>query len=89
MLKITTSTQFKKDLKKIENSKDNLIKTKEIILKLASNKKLSTKNKDHKLKGNFKNFRECHITPDLLLIYSIGVDYIFLSRLGTHSELFK
>ena len=44
---------------------------------------------DHALTGNWAGFRECHIKPDLLLIYEkIGVDVLVLVRLGSHSRLF-
>jgi mRNA interferase YafQ len=50
---------------------------------------LERKYKDHKLKGRFKNRRECHIEPDWLLIYKIEGETIFFERTGSHSELFK
>ena len=44
---------------------------------------------DHGLTGNWIGFRECHIKPDLLLIYEkVGADILMLVRLGSHSELF-
>ena len=46
--------------------------------------------RDHALVGNWKNYRECHIKPDLLLVYKfIDMDILHLARLGSHSELFK
>ena len=46
--------------------------------------------KDHALLGNYTGFRECHILPDWLLIYSINKSELILtaSRTGTHSDLF-
>ena len=46
--------------------------------------------KDHELIGDFKGCRECHITPDWLLIYEIYEDelILYLTRTGTHSDLF-
>lgn len=49
---------------------------------------LPEKYRDHELKGNWQGFRECHIKPDLLLIYELGERDIQLVRLGSHSELF-
>lgn len=53
-------------------------------------KKLPEKNKDHKLQEKFTDSRECHITPDLLLIYEIENDelLLYLTDTGTHSDLF-
>lgn len=62
----------------------------DVILKLCENKKLESKYKDHKLKGSLKKLRECHVKPDLLLIYDKMEDLLILKaiNLGSHSELF-
>ena len=56
---------------------------------LAMGQPLAEKHKDHSLIGNYKGCRECHITPDWLLIYEISDDEIilYLTRTGTHSDL--
>ena len=51
--------------------------------------KLEDKYKDHQLKGNMKDFRECHIKPDLLLVYMIEDNVLKLVDIGSHSELFN
>ena len=43
----------------------------EVILKLITGEELPAKNRDHVLSGNYNGFRECHVTPDWLLIYSL------------------
>ncbi len=48
---------------------------------------LPAKNKDHSLSGNFVGKRECHISPDWLLIYQIIGNELYLVRTGTHSDL--
>ena len=57
---------------------------------LSNNIKLPAEYKDHQLTGNWKDFRECHIKPDWLLVYSIHNDTLILtlSRTGTHSDIF-
>jgi len=50
---------------------------------------LESKNKDHNLSGNYAGFRECHISPDWLLIYRYCDKYLELYRTGTHSDLFR
>lgn len=72
----------------VENSfdKDLLLG---VINKLQKQEPLELKHKDHKLRGNFKECRECHIKPNLLLIYQIKKDNLHLIRLGSHSQLFK
>ncbi len=62
----------------------------EVVNKLAEGIVLEPKYKYHELSGDFKGLRECHITPDWLLIYQV-VDnelVLYLSRTGTHSDLF-
>lgn len=89
--KVMPTTQFKKDLKKIQKQNKNIKLLSEIIDLLADGKSLPEKNRDHELSGNFKGFRECHIQPDWLLIYEISDNelILFLTRTGSHSDLFK
>lgn len=90
MYKIKPSFKFQKDLKKIEKRGYDLSLLKNVLKILASGEALPAKNRDHQLKGNFVNCRECHITPDWLLIYEIVEEdlYLYLTRTGTHSDLF-
>lgn len=85
---IVWTTQFKKDYKSaIRKNKDiNLLDN--VIKILASGSLLPAKYRDHQLIGNYADFRECHIQPDLLLIYKIQKDLPILTRTGSHSELF-
>ena len=56
---------------------------------LANGTKLDEKYKDHLLTGDYGGFRECHITPDWLLVYQyMEQELLLLSRTGTHSDLF-
>ena len=88
MLKLNLTSQFKRDLKlcKKRNYDINLLNT--IIDTLRIPAALPPKNKDHVLRGNYVGRRECHITPDWLLIYRIDKDEIYLDRTGTHADLF-
>jgi mRNA interferase YafQ len=61
----------------------------DVLFKLLNDIELETKYKDHQLKGNMKEFRECHIKPDLLLVYGIIDDALELVNIGSHSEVFK
>ncbi len=90
MLKIVYTTQFKKDYKKLNKTGYDLTKINHVINLLANNEKLSDKYKDHKLQGKFSQYRECHIEPDLLLVYRIENNnlILILYRTGSHSELF-
>ena len=62
----------------------------EVIEILANGQSLPEKYKDHNLIGDYADCRECHITPDWLLIYKTSKDelILYLTRTGTHSDLF-
>ncbi len=61
-----------------------------VIDLLAAGKELPARYKDHNLSGDYKNCRECHITPDWLLVYEIKEKelLLYLIRTGTHSDIF-
>lgn len=88
MLKIELTNAIKKDLKKYKHQKEILIELQEIIGFLTKKKSLPTKHRDHNLTGNWVHHRECHVRNDILLIYKVEDDILFLSRFGSHSELF-
>lgn len=86
---IIYSKDYKKTIKKIDKS---LLPEIEYVLnKLANDEILEVKFKDHQLKGEYKDFRECHIKPNLLLVYKKDKNLLILIafRLGSHSEIFK
>ena len=61
----------------------------QVINALRNDTALPTRYRDHSLRGKFEGCRECHIRPDLLLVYKYeGDDVMVLERLGSHSELF-
>jgi len=90
MYRVKPTTKFQKDLKRAAKRGYDLSLLAEVIVLLASGQPLPEKYLDHLLKGNYKDSRECHITPDWLLIYRIKEDtlFLYLTRTGTHSDLF-
>lgn len=91
MLKPKYSKKFKKDIKRFEHQKTAMLSLREVIECLLRQKSLDEKFYDHSLGGNWINHRECRVKPDMLLIYKIdeNFEYLFLERLGSHSELFR
>jgi len=89
MYSIFRTASFKKQYKKLSPNDKELLK--EVIILLAQNIELKEKYKDHKLTGTFKDLRECHVKPDLLLIYNINDDILELAlvQVGNHNSLFK
>ncbi len=88
MLSIRPTSQFKKDLKKAIKQGRNIKSLERVLEQLANMELLPPACKDHKLKGNWQDFRECHIEPDWLLIYTITDFELRPARLGTHADLF-
>ena len=91
MYTVKPTKKFSKDLKRDEKRGYEIDLLTEVIKKLAAGEKLEEKHQDHPLKGNYNGCRECHITPDWLLIYKISKVklILYLTRTGTHSDLFN
>lgn len=91
MYRIIPTGRFRKDLKTIIKRGYDMNLLNEVVTKLSNGEKLPEKNKDHALVGNYVGKRECHITPDWLLIYEIDGEQLilYLTRTGTHSDLFN
>jgi mRNA interferase YafQ len=86
MRTIDRSKAFKRDFKKHGAIETSLI---EVLYKLLNDESLPSKYRDHALTGDWEGFRECHVKPDLLLIYQQNEKMeLVLARLGSHSELF-
>ncbi len=87
---VKPSKKFQKDLKRVKSRGYRIDLLTEVIQLLADGKILPEQYLDHALSGKFIGCRECHITPDWLLIYEIdkGELLLYLTRTGTHSDLF-
>ena len=90
MLTIKYQAAFKKDYKRIVKRGYDMRLLEKVIELLANQKPLPEKNRDHQLSGDYAGCRECHITPDWLLIYEVGDEelILYLTRTGSHSDLF-
>lgn len=90
MLTIKYQSAFKKDYKRIVKRGYDIRLLEEVISILANREPLPEKFRDHSLLGKYTGCRECHITPDWLLIYEIDGDelILYLTRTGAHSDLF-
>lgn len=90
MYKIRPSAKFQKDLRRIQKRGYDISLLTNVLKILADGKPLPDKYRDHNLTGNYKDCRECHITPDWLLIYEISENdlILYLTRTGSHSDLF-
>jgi len=91
MRTINWTSAFKKDYKREMKGQYGKVLVNElasIVGALANDESLSVRHRDHALVGNWKDFRDCHIRPDLILIYrKPDGENLDLVRLGSHSEL--
>lgn len=90
--KFTPTTKFKKDYKKVSKNLKKRVALENCFELLAKNgsESIPQKMHPHQLIGNYKGYYECHILPDLLLIWEEFEEEkeIILHRVGSHSELF-
>lgn len=88
--KLVYTKKFEKDIKSLKKQNKDLTELFDVIDVIAKGETLDKKYKDHKLAGNFNEYRECHIENDFLLVYKIEKDklILILYRAGTHSEIF-
>ena len=84
------SSRFKSDYKKLKNNKRFIQEFERVIELLENWERLEKKYYDHNLEGKLSNFRECHIFPDILIVYKISEKGLILQllRVGSHSEIF-
>lgn len=90
-LKIIWISKFKRDYKLAMKRGYPIEALDDVIRLLAKDGALPEKYRDYALTGGWKGFRECHIQPDWLVVYSIQNDVLTLTlvRTGTHSDLFN
>jgi mRNA interferase YafQ len=92
MRRIERTGAFRRDFKREKRGQhrrdiDSLVSN--VVSLLAEDKPLSEKNRDHSLSGEWRDHHECHLKPDLLLIYrKPDAEVLQLVRIGSHSELF-
>ena len=89
MLQPTYTRQFERDLPKMLKRGKDKEKIKKVIRLPVREDRLPQSCRDHKLVGNYKGRRDCHIEPDWLLIYKYLGQEIIFERTGGHSDLFK
>jgi mRNA interferase YafQ len=80
---------FRKDELKVKLTDEQYAKRIKYLSLILQGKDLPSEARDHALMGDYKDFREFHLGGDVLLIYTVVDDVLYLQRLGTHSQLFK
>lgn len=91
MRKIEYTRQFKRDYKRESKGRHSATldaALNAVLTALAHDQPLEPRHRDHALTGDWKDHRDCHIKPDLILIYRKPDEVVLqLVRIGTHSEL--
>ncbi len=87
----TFDKDIERDVKSGRYKRDDFDKLFAVVLKLQNLQELDKEFLDHQLKGEMKEYRECHIKPNWLLIYKYDYrqNVIELARLGAHTQIFK
>ena len=80
---------YKRDRKRVRKRGKDLAALETVIHRLACGERLEARFEDHKLGGQWRDYRECHIESDWLLIYQLTDHEIVLARTGTHADLFE
>lgn len=88
MLDVRYSSRFKRDFRACVKRRYDMALLQLVIDTLRIPDALPPKNQDHSLGGNYAGYRECHISPDWLLIYRQEATELLLYRTGTHADLF-
>jgi mRNA interferase YafQ len=90
MFEIVYTNKMKRDVKLMEKRGKNISKLITALSLLASGNPMPPKYRDHQLSGDLRDFRECHIEGNWLLLYQIVKDKLILyaSGTGSHSDLF-
>ncbi len=88
IFRLFKTNQFKRSFKKLQLNDAEEQAFIDVAYKLLNGIELDEKYRDHFLKGEYVGYKECHIKPDLLLIYTIEGNVLKLVDIGTHSELF-
>jgi mRNA interferase YafQ len=89
MRKITITAQFEKSFKLAKKRGYDLSKMSAVILLLGQGDLKERQYLDHSLKGKYEGLRECHLSPDWLLVYHSTDEEVVLIKTGTHADLFK
>ena len=91
MRTFSRTSQFKKDVKRVEKRGKDMTKLKAVLELLIDGETLPPEFRDHPLRGDFAGSRDCHLEPDWILIYNLSekTTHVCFERTGTHSDLFR
>jgi mRNA interferase YafQ len=87
--RIKRTSRFGKDIKRLVRQGKDLALLDAVVTDIAAGKTLGPRYRDHPLTGRWKGFRDCHVTPDWVLLYKLEdqILTLTLTRSGSHAEL--
>ncbi len=86
---VVSSRAFERDLKRLRKRGADLDPLWVVVEALRFRRPLAARHRDHALTGIWKGFRDCHIHADWVLVYALDDESVYLTRTGTHSDLFE
>lgn len=86
---VVTSRAFERDLKRLRKRGLDPARLFVVIEAIRTRQTLETRHRDHALMGAWRGFRECHVAPDWLLVYQLDDEAVYLTRSGSHADLFE
>lgn len=89
MLKTHNTKAFRQDFKRLFKAGKDMEKLRIVMELLENETPLDSTYLEHPLKGIWKGYQECHITPNWLLVYKISDNVITFARSGSHPEIFQ
>src|SRR5438309_1806576 len=86
---VVTSRAFERDLKRLRKRGKDPGRLQAVIEVIRHRRPLDPRHRDHALSGDREGFRDCHVEPDWLLIYRLDDEAVYLTRTGSHADLFE
>lgn len=86
---VVTAKAFARDVKRLQRRGLDMARLFAVVETIRTRQPLEPRHRDHALTGNWQGFRECHVAGDWLLIYRVDDEAIYLTRSGTHADLFE
>jgi mRNA interferase YafQ len=81
--------QFERDLRRMQRRGKDVEKLKSMMRTLIKGEAVDAIHRDHKLVGNWRGRRDCHVESDWLLLYKLEGEQIVFERTGSHADLFR
>ena len=85
---VVASNAFRRDAKRLRKRGKDAERLRVVVEALRFRQPLDPRHRDHALRGDREGFRDCHVEPDWVLIYRLDDETVYLSRTGTHADLF-